>query len=82
MNPAAQRMFPGLHEAQFDHAFFEEIKNRLGTQKEFKCHAEINGHIFDQKIYFIPDTTIIRIYANDITERIENERNLARLASM
>lgn len=81
LNPAAERIFPTIKDQQLSHPFFEEIKTRLGEKKDFQCYVEIDGHTFEQKIYFIPNTTIIRIFGNDITDRIETERNLARLAS-
>jgi serine phosphatase RsbU (regulator of sigma subunit) len=43
--------------------------------------VHIDHSIFEQKIYFIPDSDLVRIYSSDITKQKQIEKNLSRLAS-
>ena len=65
----------------FEHALFSEIRKRLGLKKDFVWEVNVGDAIFEQKIFFIPDTTIIRVYSSDITQMKQIERNLSRLAT-
>jgi serine phosphatase RsbU (regulator of sigma subunit)/PAS domain-containing protein len=81
MNPAALRRFPELKDLGSEHDLFSEIRQRLHSEKDFQCVVSVGSFIFEQKIYFIPGTKLIRVYSHDITEQKKTEKNLARLAS-
>jgi serine phosphatase RsbU (regulator of sigma subunit)/PAS domain-containing protein len=81
MNPAGKIQFPALREADVTHPLFSEIRKRLSEKKDFSCEILIHEHIFEQKVFFIPDSALARIYLHDLTERKKNEKKMARLAS-
>ena len=81
INPAAKKHFPDLITKQFQHALFNTIKQRLSANKDFQCEVILDDHILEQKIYFIQDTELIRVYSHDITDQKQIEKNLSRLAS-
>lgn len=80
-NPAARKFFPDLTDKQSDHPLFDTIKTRLSQRTDFQCEVIIDNHIFEQKIYFLKESELIRVYSTDITERKQTEKNLRRLAS-
>lgn len=81
MNPAARSRFPELEKGHENHPLFAEITKRLKTRKDFKCEVIVGNSFFEQKIYFLPDSDLIRVYSHDITEMKQVEKNLSRLAS-
>jgi serine phosphatase RsbU (regulator of sigma subunit) len=81
VNAAGRNYFPDVLEKNSEHPLFDQIKQNLRNRKDFECETEVDGKIFEQKIFFIPDTNLIRVYSNDITRRKRNEKSLARLAS-
>lgn len=80
-NPAAKKFFPDLADRQSDHPLFNTIKTKLAERTDFQCEVIIDNHIFEQKIYFLQESELIRVYSTDITERKETEKKLGRLAS-
>jgi serine phosphatase RsbU (regulator of sigma subunit)/PAS domain-containing protein len=80
-NFAARRYFPGIDLQNTDHELFEKIVTRLSEKKDFNCETSVGNKIFEQKIFFIPNSYLIRVYSHDVTEQKDIERNLARLAS-
>jgi serine phosphatase RsbU (regulator of sigma subunit) len=82
LNPAAELSFPELTAQHLDHPIFSVIKERLGsTTSDFQCEVIVKERIYEQKIYFLPGTGLIRVYSHDITQQKEIQKNLARLAS-
>ena len=81
MNPACVKRFPKLTVQKSEHPLFAQIKKKLHLKKDFQSEIIIDKYIFEQKIYFIPESSLIRIYSNDITERVLIQKNLSRLAS-
>jgi serine phosphatase RsbU (regulator of sigma subunit) len=81
VNGAGKNFFPDILEKNDAHPLFIKIKKNLRAKKDFECETEVDGKIFEQKIFFIPDSNLIRVYSNDITRRKRNEKTLARLAS-
>jgi PAS domain-containing protein len=80
-NPAAKKKFPDFPFKNSDHPLFNSIKLHLAKRKDFQCEVIIDEHIFEQKIYFIEKSEMIRVYSTDITEQKKTEKNLSRLAS-
>lgn len=83
MNPAGKLRFPELitEISSEQHPLFSEIKKRVYLKKDFQCEVTVDISIFEQKIFFIPNSNLIRVYSTDITERILIQKNLSRLAS-
>lgn len=80
-NPAAEKLLPGLFEALPAHPVFSEISKHLKDRIDFTCEIKVEESVFEQKVFFIPKSNLVRIYLHDLTERKKTERNLARLAS-
>ena len=81
LNPAGKKRFPELMDAGFRHPLFAEVQKRISLKKDFQCEVTVGESIFEQKIYFISDTNLIRVYSSDITQMKLIEKNLSRLAS-
>ncbi len=80
-NSSTRKYFPDIMEKNADHPLFNNIKQHLKERKDFNCETIIDDHIFEQKVFFIPDSKLIRVYSHDITERKRTEKSLGRLAS-
>ncbi len=81
INPAAKNRFPDLENKKSDHPLLKEVVKRLHLNKDFNCEIQLEDHYFEQKIFFIPDSNLVRIYSTDITEQKQIQRKLSRLAS-
>ncbi len=81
LNPAAEKRFPEMERTGFEHALFSEIKKRLTIKKDFVWEITVGDSIFEQKIFFLPNSSLIRVYSSDITQLKKIESNLSRLAS-
>ncbi|HEY6163054.1 MAG TPA: SpoIIE family protein phosphatase [Bacteroidia bacterium] len=81
MNPAATSRFPGMKEKGKDHPLFAEIKKRIALNKDFQCEVNMDKNVFSQRVYFLPGTSLARVYSHDVTEQKQVENNLSRLAS-
>jgi len=80
-NPAADNLLLKLSEEEVLDLLFFEILERISDKKDFTCETLIDGRHYEQKVFFIQDTNLVRIYLHDLTDRKKNEKNLARLAS-
>lgn len=85
MNPAARRLFPELETGGFQHPLLSEITPRIsdfksGELKSFDCELNIDGKIYEQKVYAIPESNLLRVYSSDITKQKDTEKRLANLA--
>ncbi len=85
MNPAAKRLFPELQVSGFEHHLLAEISTRLdefrnGSLKMYACELVVDEHIYEQKVYAIPESNILRVYSSDITKQKETEARLGNLA--
>jgi serine phosphatase RsbU (regulator of sigma subunit)/PAS domain-containing protein len=78
-NPAAIKRFPDLREKGIDHPLLAGVD--VPGKKDFQREIEIDEFSFEQKIYFISDSHLIRVYSHDITEQKKIQKNLSRLAS-
>ena len=72
MNPIALERFPDLVSKGFDHPLLDGLKPSIPTLvagKELSVVRERNvrGIIYNQKILYMPDSRLLRIYNNDIT---------------
>jgi PAS domain-containing protein len=80
-NPAAEALIRDIGTEDLTAPVYAEVEKRLDERKDFSCEIKIAGRYYEQKIFFIKDTSLVRIYLHDLTERKKNEKNLARLAS-
>src|SRR6266403_4959549 len=78
-NPAAKKRFPDLLKAGIKHPLLNSVNT--ADQKDFQREIDIDGSSFEQKIYFIVDSHLIRVYSHDITDQKKIQKNLSRLAS-
>ena len=74
LNPIARERFPDLPEIGLPHTLLEglwEITRNLAERGEeaFLRELKVGDFIYEQKITFIPESNLVRIYAHDITER-------------
>lgn len=81
LNPVAKELFPDLEEKVFSHQFLQDIVEKIfeSTHKgkiPISREIEVSGKYYHQTISLIPEKKLIRIYAVDITERKEAEKEL------
>ena len=81
LNPAAEKRFPDMERTGFEHVLFSDIRKRISIKKDFVLEVSVGNFIFEQKVFFLPDTTQIRVYSTDITQLKQIEKNLSRLAT-
>lgn len=81
INSAGKNHFPENIEVTKDSTLFSEIYKRAERRIDFIAEITVNDRIYEQKVYFLKSSTLVRIYLNDITERKRIEKNLMRLAS-
>lgn len=80
-NPAAQNLFPGLVSMSTTHPLLDGLAElfpalREGKHREIVRKVRVGELAFEQRISFIADDNSIRIYAVDITERLQTESAL------
>jgi PAS domain S-box-containing protein len=81
INPAAERLFPGLREGGLDHVWLSGLEKvaasagKLGKEP-FTRELKIGDKWFDQYIFPVMDGRRLRIYGRDITERKRVEEAL------
>jgi serine phosphatase RsbU (regulator of sigma subunit)/PAS domain-containing protein len=78
-NPAALRRFADLPDKGIGHELLQGV-NRP-EKKDFQREVQLGASVFEQKVYFIPGSRLIRVYSHDISEQKNIQKNLARLAS-
>jgi serine phosphatase RsbU (regulator of sigma subunit) len=86
LNGAARKLFPEIEATGFNHEVFSGVKTKLkhanpGSLNNVKLEIRVGEKIFEQKLYFIEGSEVIRIYSSDITQMKQIEKNLSRLAS-
>ncbi|MEJ5166431.1 MAG: EAL domain-containing protein [Thermoanaerobaculia bacterium] len=81
INPVAEFLFSDLKEKIFSHPFLSGIMELIfeSTHKgniPVAREIEVEGKFYHQTISLIPDKKLVRIYAIDITERKEAEKEI------
>ncbi len=81
LNPAAARIFPGLTVAQPVRDMLGDLSAAFGSgeRKEVLRELGVGNAVFEQYLYPVPDSDLVRIYLMDITGRKANEVDLKRL---
>lgn len=81
INSAGKNHFTEVPDVNKDTILFAEIFRRLERRIDFGTELIVNDKIYEQKVCFLQNSSLVRIYLNDITERKKIEKNLSRLAS-
>ncbi len=81
LNPAAEKLFPGLRERGLDHPWLTDwaaVADRFARNNEEKLVREVeaDGRWYQQMMYFVLQASRVRIYSMDITERAAAEKAL------
>lgn len=80
INPVAEFLFPDLKDKILSHPFLNGIMESVSeaTHRGIPVarEIEIDGKYYHQTISLIPDKKLVRIYAIDITERKEAEKEI------
>ena len=85
-NPAAEECFPDLLELGYNHPILSGMTPLIvacQSDKQESVTREINlgDTIYEQKICFVKQSNLVRIFNHDITELKSTEMALDRLAS-
>jgi len=85
LNPAAARRFPDMQEKGSAHPLFDVIRTKFevfqrGELSSYACEIVLGEEVYEQKVYAIPESNLLRVYSSDITKQKENEKRLANLA--
>ena len=86
LNPVAWERFPDLVDIGLGHPILEGLESiiqslREGGQDFILRELEIGDLIYEQRILYVAESHLIRIFAHDITEFKRTEEKLVRLAS-
>jgi len=84
LNPAAGKLFPDLVEQGMKHPMLEGLEDMFtafwkGELRESVREVEAGNANYEQRVYFVPESDLIRITALDITERKEREAKIEKL---
>ena len=79
LNPISLERFPDLEHQGLDHPLLEGlgaiVENLADSGEEaFLREMEVDDFVYEQKITFIPESNLVRIYAHDITQRKRAEQ--------
>jgi PAS domain S-box-containing protein len=80
-NPAARRLFPDLAERRLEHPWLADWPSIAGPFCEGRTEAVVRsvtlgGRCYQQTVFCGPEGRFIRIYAQDITDRMKAEEEL------
>ena len=83
MNPSAQEQFPELPVVQKDHPMLRGLNAILSAlkkagKKSFTREIDLGDAIYEQKVYYVPTSNFIRIFAFDISERKHAEEEMKK----
>ena len=81
LNPVTANRFPDLPEIAFQHPILEGLLSIIALLKDQKVkivtrEIVIDGSVYEQKITYVKNRNLIRIFARDITERKQAENAL------
>src|SRR2546425_189783 len=68
-----------MQEKGSEHGLFDVIRPHFetfhkGQMNSFVCEITIDEEIYEQKVFAIPESKILRVYSSDITERKRTEK--------
>ena len=81
LNPAARSLVPDIEALTARHPLLDGIQDliptlRSGERKPIVREVAAGGRIYEQKIIYVPEGDLIRIYCNDVTARKQAEQAL------
>ena len=81
LNPVTTMRFPDLPETEFQHPILEGVLSIIALLKGRKVkivtrEIAIDGSVYEQKIKYLQDRNLIRIFVRDITECKQTEESL------
>ncbi len=84
LNPAAQQMFADPQDRAASHPLARDLGQLLGRLMRegsgvLSREVDVQGSTFDQKLVYIPEALVIRIYSHDVT-RIKASEHAMRVA--
>lgn len=87
LNPAAERLFPNLSGLGIKHPMLDGLQDlfaafRKGEQSEIVREIETGSVTYEQRVYFVQESDLIRITALDITERKGHENEIRKLNAL
>jgi len=85
LNPAAEKLFPDLAEKGLEHPLLKVQKIPLelfaeGDQREIVFETKLGELIYELHVYYIKESSLIRIHALDISARKSAEAERRRLS--
>ena len=74
LNPAAKKKFPDIQDLRFKHpwlAGLEDVFARFPQEgiSELQREVQVEERWYSQLLYYVPETSRLRVYATDSTER-------------
>ncbi|WP_225882668.1 EAL domain-containing protein [Thalassoporum mexicanum] len=86
LNPAAERVFPNIHELGTKHPALQGLANVVeqlqnGHEDFLVREILVGSRIFEQFLHYIPSSDLIRSYVADITERKRSQEIIQYQAS-
>ena len=93
LNSVAATRFPDLPETALQHPMLEGLRSVIaplqsGEQAAVTREISVNNSVYQQRITYLPEKNLIRLFAHDITDRVgaeealkESERQLHFLSS-
>jgi PAS domain S-box-containing protein len=81
VNPSARKKFPGIESSGARHPMLSGLAGaieffRSEADESIAREVEVGGRWFQQQVYHVPGTDMVRIYARDITDRKRAEDTL------
>ena len=85
LNPVAMHRFPDLSEKGFSHPLLRDLLLIIeilekGEQDYIAREVDVGTAVFEQKICYIEENNFIRVFAHDITARIQAEEAVRQMA--
>ncbi|MDA3970924.1 MAG: diguanylate cyclase [Desulfobulbaceae bacterium] len=86
LNPAAERLFPGLGAQGVSHPLLRDATERIEGLRQDKEQgkrleqAAIGETTYELQIYYVQEVNLIRIYVDDISQRKRDEMEIYLLA--
>ncbi len=80
LNPAAIMQFPDIQITKLNHAILAGLLDTVEDEIKqfFVREVEVNNAIFEQSVYYIAESRLIRIYLVDISDRKRTEAALLK----
>ncbi|OYY74071.1 MAG: hypothetical protein B7Y40_06550 [Gammaproteobacteria bacterium 28-57-27] len=85
LNPAAQKLFSELASAEMKYPLLEGQEGlfaafRRGGEQEIVREITLGTAVYEERIYYVPESDLIRFYVLDVTVRKRTEEQLRKLA--